>query len=51
MYGQYILCGISKGNFEIPHKISYLYIESGRFYSQVKIKELLNLRAHNWFWN
>ena len=27
MYGQDILCGISKGTFEIPHKISYPYIE------------------------
>ena len=26
MHGQDILCGISKGTFEIPRKISYLYI-------------------------
>ena len=25
MYGLDILCGISKGTFEIPHKISYPY--------------------------
>ena len=27
MYGQDILCGIWKGSFEIPHKISNPYIE------------------------
>ena len=27
MYGYDILCGISKGTFEIPHKISYPYAE------------------------
>ena len=27
MYGYGILCGISKVSFEIPHKISYTYIE------------------------
>ena len=37
MYGQDILCGISKVPFEIPHKISYPYIERCVFYSQVKI--------------
>ena len=31
MYGENILCGISKGAFEIPRKISYPYIERGRF--------------------
>ena len=31
MYGQDILCGISKGTFEIPHKISYPYIERHDF--------------------
>ena len=36
MYGQDILCGISKVPFEIPHKISYPYIEICVFYSQVK---------------
>ena len=45
MYGYNILCGISKGTFEIPHRISYPYIERCRFYSQVKIEELLDLRA------
>ena len=37
MYGLDILCGISKGTFEIPHKMSYPYIEKSGFYSQVKI--------------
>ena len=36
MYEQDILCGISKGTFEIPHTISYPYIERSEFYSQVK---------------
>ena len=51
MYGLDILCGISKGTFEIPHKISYQYIERCGFYSQVKILELLDLRAQKCFWN
>ena len=37
MYGQDILCGISKGTFEIPHKMSYPYIERCEFYSHMKI--------------
>ena len=37
MYGEDILSGISKGTFEIPHKISYPYIERCEFYSLVKI--------------
>ena len=37
MYGQDILCGISKVPFEIPHKISYPYIERCVFYSHVNI--------------
>ena len=51
MYGSDILCGISKGTFEIPHKISYPYLERCRFYLQVKILELLELRALTRFWN
>ena len=31
MSGQDILCGISNGTFEIPHEISYPYIESYDF--------------------
>ena len=37
MYGLDILSGISKGTFEIPHKISYPYIERDDFYSVLKI--------------
>ena len=37
MYGQDILCGILKGNFDIPHKISYPYIERCALYLHVKI--------------
>ena len=37
MYGQDILCGISKVPFEIPHKISYRYIEIYVFYWDMKI--------------
>ena len=36
MYGLDILCGISKGAFEIPHKISYPYIEIYDFYTMLK---------------
>ena len=32
MCGWNIMCGISKGTFEIPHKTSYPYIEND-FYS------------------
>ena len=51
MYGQDILCGISKGTFEIPHKISYPYMERYDFYSKLEFWELLDLRAHKCFWN
>ena len=34
MYGYDILCGISKIPFEIPHIISYPYIERSVFYSE-----------------
>ena len=33
MYGQDILCGISKVPFEIPDKISYPYIKRYDFYA------------------
>ena len=36
MYEYDILWEISKGTFEMPHKISYSYIEICKFYSQVK---------------
>ena len=51
MYGQDILCGISKGTFEIPHKISYPYIGRFDFYTEMKFYEFLDLRAHKCFWN
>ena len=31
-----ILCGISKGIFEVAHKMSYPYIENRWFYTQIK---------------
>ena len=37
MYWQDILSGISKGTFEILHKISYPYIEGDDFHSVLKI--------------
>ena len=40
MHGYDILCGISKGTFEIPHKISYPYTERCLFYSEVNIQKL-----------
>ena len=40
-----------KGTFEIPHKISYPYIERYDFYTALKFQELLDLRAHMRFWN
>ena len=51
MHGRDILCGISKVSLEIPHKISYSYIQRCAFYLDVKIWELLDLRAHKLFWN
>ena len=51
MYGQDILCGISKVTFEIPHKISYPYIERYDFYTTLKFVVLLDLRAQTRFWN
>ena len=45
MYGQSMLCRISKGIFEIPHKISYPYIERYDFYAKLKIYELSDLPA------
>ena len=37
MYGLDILCGILKVPFEIPHQISYPYIERCAFNLEVKI--------------
>ena len=36
MYGQDILCGISKDAFEILHKIAYPYIEKYAFYTNIR---------------
>ena len=48
MNGQDILCG--KVPFDIPHKTSCPYIETCELYSEAKIKELLDLRAHKCFY-
>ena len=37
VYGQDILCEILKVPFEIPHRISYPYIERCVFYSDMKM--------------
>ena len=37
MYGYDILYRISKGTFEIPHKISYPYIKRWQLYTMFKI--------------
>ena len=36
MYGWDILCAISKGAFEIPHKIAHPYIEIFDLYTTLK---------------
>ena len=36
MYGLDILCGISKVPFEIPHKISYQYVDRYDFNTALK---------------
>ena len=51
MYQWDILCGISKGTFAIPYKISYPYTERYDFYTTMKFQEFLDLRAHKCFWN
>ena len=50
MYGEDILSGISKGTFEIPHKISYPHIERCNFYTTLQFEELLDSRARKYFW-
>ena len=45
MYGQDILCGISKGTFEISPKISYSYIEIMQFLYKVEILTALRFNA------
>ena len=51
MYGQDILCGISKDAFEIPHKIYCPDIERCVIYTQVEFQERFDLRALNHFLN
>ena len=41
MYGKYILLGISKGTFEIPHKISYTFIEIFYFYTNGNLRAII----------
>ena len=45
MSGQDILCRISKGTFEIPHKISCPYIERYDFNTVMKFEDLLDLKS------
>ena len=45
MYGQDILCGISMGTFEIPHKISYTYIERCGFLYNIEILRALGFKS------
>ena len=47
MSGQDILWGISKVPFEIPHKISYPYIEGCVVHQKAYILELLDLKVSN----
>ena len=49
MYGLDILSEISIGTFEIPHKISYPYIERKDFYTTSKCYKLFDLRASTFF--
>ena len=51
MYEQDILHGISKGTFEIPHKISCSYIARFDFDTKLKFWEFLDLRVHKCFRN
>ena len=46
MYGENILCGISKGTFEIPRKISSPYIERYDFYKMMQFQEILDWWIH-----
>ena len=45
MYGYDILCGISKVPFEIPHKISYSYIERYDFYTTLEFLRALRFKS------
>ena len=45
MYGYDILCWISKVPFEIPHKISYSYIERYVFLYNIEISRALRFKG------
>ena len=45
--GKIFCVGFLKGTFEIPHKISYPYIENVDFISQVQIDVILHF-SRNW---
>ena len=50
MYGYgYILCGISKRTFEIPHNMSYSCTERYNFNKMWKFEELLNSKSCMYF--
>ena len=46
-----MLCGISKGTFEIPRKISYPYTERRNSYSALQMSELSDLLPRKSFLN
>ena len=45
MYRKDILCGISKGAFEIPHKTSYSCIERFDFLYKIEILKALRSKS------
>ena len=49
MYVKDILCEISKGNFEIPHKISEPYIEKFHFLYKIEILRALRFKRSEVF--
>ena len=49
MYVKDILCRISKVTFEIPCKISYLYIERCNFYMKLEDLRALEFKGSNAF--
>ena len=46
-----VFCGISKGTFEIPHKIYRTYLDRYDLYTTLIFEELLDSRAHTRFLN
>ena len=49
MYEWDILCGISKGTFEISHKMSYPYIERYNFLYKAEILRVLRFKSSEVF--